>query len=226
MGRPVPSGFRTRTSAAFAASLLAVLAGNGVGGPGVRPQVEYYLDSASSRMLMYTRTEGLISAFAPNYRFTFTSFGGTLTLTEGALTPACFVMVTNADSVRLLDDVSPDKRRGIEHMLKHEMLEVARFPQMVYRSSRIEVRKTGFATFRAHMEGTLSQHGVTRSCPISVEGVLMEEAVRLRGSFSILQSDYGMRPKVFAGGMVKVVDRLNLSFALLARRKQTQGGSQ
>lgn len=200
-----------------APKLLAVA--EAIGDHRRQEKMEYILDSRESRMVMRF-TDGLMSGFAPNYTFAFTSLEGFVRGTPGSITPATFLMITKADSVRLLDRVSESKRREVEAILKNETMETARYPEIVYRGSDITLEQTGPATCRATIDGTLSQYGTTRRCPIAVDIVMTEATLRMRGSFSIRQSDYGMRTKRFAGGMVRVRDSTDLSFDLVARRKR------
>jgi len=205
------------------AVLVVCAAGIPVSAPSTQPipgtkSLDYLLDSRESRMEMRTATEGVMSGFAPGYTFVFYAFEGFIRLTPGSVTPAEFVMVTKADSIRLVGRTRESEKAMVEGILKNEMMETARYPEIVYWGSNIALEKTGPATYRATIDGTLSQHGVTRRCPIVVDIVMTETNVRMRGSFTILQSDYGMRPKRFAGGLVRVKDRVFLSFDLLATR--------
>lgn len=187
--------------------------------------VTYRVDADASHMHMQTFTEGPLSAFAPDYTFAFTAFTGSLTITPGTLVPASFEMITAADSVRLLGDVSEVERRELESMLREEILESRRYPEMIYRSTTISIVRQGADSYRAQLEGTLTQHGVTRTCPMTVCVAFPggrrnpTGTVRLRGEFSIRQSDYGMKQKTFALGTVTVKDLVVIAFDLVARRE-------
>jgi len=205
------------------AVLVVCSAGIPVSAPSTQPipgtkSLDYLLGSRESRMEMRTATEGVMSGFAPGYTFVFYAFEGFIRLTPGSVTPAEFVMVTKADSIRLVGRTRESEKAMVEGILKNEMMETARYPEIVYRGSNIALEKTGPATYRAIIDGTMSQHGVTRRCPIVVDVVVTDTNVRMRGSFTILQSEYGMRPKRLAGGLVRVKDRVSLSFDLVATR--------
>ncbi len=205
------------------AGLVVFAAGTSVSASSTQPipgtkSLDYLLDSRESRMEMRTATEGVMSGFAPGYTFVFYAFEGFIRLTPGSITPAEFVMVTKADSIRVVGRTRESEKAMVEGILKNEMMETARYPEIVYRGSNIALEKTGPATYRATIDGTMSQHGVTRRCPIVVDVVVTDTNVRMRGSFTILQSDYGMRPKRLAGGLVRVKDRVFLSFDLVATR--------
>jgi len=190
------------------------------------PTITYRLDCQASHMLMHTFTEGLLSSFVPDYTFAFTSFSGTLTLTADTLVPASFAMRTEADSIRLTDRVSEEERRERERMLREEILETDTYPEMLYRSTGISMARDSAGSHRASIEGTLTQHGVTRSCPMTVSVTFPDggdrpgETIRLRGEFSIRQSDYGITPMTFVFGTVRVTDRVVISFDLVARRQE------
>lgn len=46
-----------------------------------------------------------------------------------------------------------------------------------------------------------------------------EDAIRAQGSFSLLQSDYGLLTASVAGGSIKLKDELKFSYFILARRQ-------
>ena len=65
----------------------------------------------------------------------------------------------------------------------------------------------------------LTIHGVTqqRKLDIALEQTTGDELV-ISGTFSILQSDFGIIPFSIMNGLIKVQDKLDLSFRLIAKK--------
>jgi polyisoprenoid-binding protein YceI len=60
------------------------------------------------------------------------------------------------------------------------------------------------------LQGQFTLHGVTRPLRIFAEAQKEKGAVRLRGAFALLQTDYGIKPFSKAFGAVGVTDRLKI----------------
>ncbi|MDG1818408.1 MAG: hypothetical protein P8H31_01100, partial [Porticoccaceae bacterium] len=66
-------------------------------------------------------------------------------------------------------------------------------------------------------EVLLTIHGAiqTQKIAINIEEV-NEEKIILRGEFSILQSDFGIQPFSIMNGLIKVEDKLEMNFRIVA----------
>jgi polyisoprenoid-binding protein YceI len=106
-----------------------------------------------------------------------------------------------------------------EKMLSAAVLDVSRFPDARFRSTRVEGRSLGTERFELQVTGDLTLHGTTR--PISARLLVVVEGRRLvaRGRATIKQTDFGIEP-VSVAGVVKVKNdlRLDMEIVALARR--------
>lgn len=117
--------------------------------------------------------------------------------------------------VGLTTAVSPsDAAKSTAAMLGKDVLSVARFPtsRYVFRAARPLDGQPGGAPGRYQLDGEFTLHGVTRSIPLIAvaERTDLPGILRLRCEFSILQSDYGMKPYSALGGLVGVNDELRI----------------
>jgi hypothetical protein len=69
------------------------------------------------------------------------------------------------------------------------------------------------------MTGELSLRGTVRGIGLEASVMAGEDAIRAQGSFSLLQSDYGLLMASVAGGSIKLKDELKFSYFILARRQ-------
>jgi polyisoprenoid-binding protein YceI len=108
----------------------------------------------------------------------------------------------------------------MERIMNQEVLESAKFPEILYESSLITVSKQGDALYAASMDGELSLHGVRRKLPITARVAMQGSTLRASGEFSMRQSDFGIKLVSVAGGAIKLKDELTFSFEVAARRQE------
>jgi polyisoprenoid-binding protein YceI len=116
-------------------------------------------------------------------------------------------------SVELKGTIAEATRDKVtETMLGAAVLDVEKFPTATFKiksSGQIPAKKKGELWYELNGEFTL--HGETRPLEVIAERTEKDGQVRLHGSFSILQSDFGITPYKAALGTVGVADELKIS---------------
>lgn len=104
------------------------------------------------------------------------------------------------------------QRKVTANMRGPDVLDVARFPTAEFRikSAHLTERKssTGFAVY--DFSGEFSLHGVTRQIQFAAEVEQLDGWAHVRGSFKILQTDFGMTPFSKAFGTIGVANELQI----------------
>jgi polyisoprenoid-binding protein YceI len=98
-----------------------------------------------------------------------------------------------------------------ETMLGSDVLDVEQFPRATFKIKSAELRsaKNGDPVYT--LQGDFTLHGKTRPLSLSTQSELQDGKVRrLRGDFTILQSDFGITPYKAALGTVGVADELKI----------------
>jgi len=131
-----------------------------------------------------------------------------------------FELAIKTSSLCVQNDISDKDRREIERLMNQEVLETAKFPEIVYEASGISVTKMSDMLYSAVLNGNLTLHGVTRSQPINARVALLGSMLRASGDFSLNQTDYNIRLISVAGGTLKLKDELKFSFEIVARRQE------
>jgi polyisoprenoid-binding protein YceI len=125
-----------------------------------------------------------------------------------------------AKSLTVVDPGEPEKdRRDVQTTMEGEkVLDVAKFPEIIFSSSSVSAAKKTPAGWELTLSGKLKLHGVEK--PVAFPLQLHFEANELRGDggLSILQSDYGIIPVKVGGGAVKVKDKIKITFNIQARK--------
>ena len=102
-------------------------------------------------------------------------------------------------------DVSDKDRAEIQStMLGPKVLDQAQYPEIHFKSSRIEQT----SSLRYHVAGTLELHGMKREITLEVTGA----PEHYHGTTKLKQSDFGIKPISLGGGSIKVKDELELEF--------------
>jgi polyisoprenoid-binding protein YceI len=111
--------------------------------------------------------------------------------------------------------VKPDPRidaktqATIQMDMEEMTLEAGKFPEITFRSTRIE--KIGNGQWK--VDGDLSLHGVTRLVSLNVRQSGDSWVTRT----DLKQTDFGIKPISVARGMVKVKDEIQIDFQIFAR---------
>jgi polyisoprenoid-binding protein YceI len=140
-------------------------------------------------------------------------------LAKDALKDASVILHVDAGSLQLKDNVAERDRREIERNMQQEVLDTDRFPEIEFATTRVELFDGGASPYSVNLEGNLTLHGQTRAQTIPAKVTINQGTMRAFGEFSLLQTDYGIRPVAFAGGTLKIKDEVKLKFDLVARRR-------
>lgn len=99
-----------------------------------------------------------------------------------------------------------------DNMLGPAVLDVQKHPTATFqiRSSLRSPRAGARGQPVYDLTGTFTLHGVSRPITIPVEFEPLAGSIRLRGGFSIRQTDFGMKPYTKLGGVVGVADELKI----------------
>lgn len=162
------------------------------------------IDCTHSTITVRVYKSGFLSAFGHNHEIQAPIESGQVE-ESGDLS---VVMRVDARKLRVLDPEASESTRAQiqETMLGPQVLDADRFPEIRFQSTEIEPR--GLAHWIVH--GNLTLHA--RERPVIFDVVLKED--HYRGSVSLKQTDFGMKPVTVAGGTVKVKDEVKIEFEI------------
>lgn len=214
---------RSILSAALIASCVTQLPGNTSAltlpkRSSISPQgsARYKVDASQSKFMVKASAGGLLSALAHDHNIAIRDFDGVATFTFVSVSPASLHLTINAESLAITDKVSDSDRTKIEKTMRDEVLEVGKYPEIVFKSTGVEANKIGEGEYRAVISGEITLHGVTKAASIPVRLSFGNNILRAQGSFALKQSDYGIKRVSVAGGTIKVKDELKFSLDIVA----------
>jgi polyisoprenoid-binding protein YceI len=178
--------------------------------------VQYTIDQERSRFTVRAFAGGLFSGFGHNPLIGLREVSGEANFSPGAIAESSLSLRLKPDSFAVQNDVSDKDRREIERMMKDEVLEVGRFPEITFESRQVSGTQLGQSMYMLKIDGDLTLHGATRRQSISAQVVPVDDNIRAQGEFAIKQSDFNIKLVSVAGGSLKVKDELKFAFDIVA----------
>jgi len=180
------------------------------------PAVQYKIDASQSRFMVKVNKDGLLSVLAHDHNIAIRDISGVAQFTPGPISPASLHLTIKAESLAVTDKVSASDRQKIEKTMREEVLEVASHPEIVFKSTKIDIDKSEDGGFQAKIFGELTLHGVTKSGLITAAVTMSDNNLHAKGSFPLRQSEYSIKPVSAGGGTIKVKDELKFTFDIVA----------
>jgi polyisoprenoid-binding protein YceI len=180
--------------------------------------VIYRVKPRESRFIVQAFAEGLLSAFGHNPKLAAREFAGEVKLNRSQLDTSTLEFSVKADSLVVTNDVSEKDRRELERVMKDEVLETSRFPDITFRSKSVTADRIYEGFYRVKITGELTLHGIAREYSIEAQLRLMENGVRAEGESTLRQSYFGIKRVSIAGGTLKVKDEVKMTFLIVAEK--------
>jgi polyisoprenoid-binding protein YceI len=167
------------------------------------------IDAQKSFLRVHVHRTGFFSAFGHDHEIEAPIAGGTVNESNN---PSVELHL-DAAKLRVIDrDASASDRNAVQKTMEGpEVLDVARYPEIRFHSTRIEKQRADEWT----VEGELNLHGQAR--PIRVR--VTKKDGKFRGSAIVSQRDFGMKPVSVAGGTVKVKNEVKIEFEIAVAGK-------
>ena len=181
---------------------------------------QFAIDAKASLFTVQAFAAGMIAVVAHSPKFAIRDFAGDLAFVPGSMQHASVHVTIRVGSLEIMDEVSKSDRREIDRVLFDEVLEKDIYPTVEYNSSRVTSSKVSENVYRVSVAGDLMLHGLTRAVTLDTQVVTGEDSVRAQGSFSIMQSQFGLKIASIAGGTLKLRDELRFSYFIIGRRRE------
>jgi polyisoprenoid-binding protein YceI len=180
----------------------------------------YTIDAAMSRFTVRAFASGLLSSAGHNPTIAIRDFSGEAEFAPDALDKSALHLKIDAGSLAVADNISDKDRREIERTMQQEVLETARYPDILFDSSTVSANSSGNGQYRVDIVGNLALHGVTNLQAVPVYVSLNGDILRAHGEFPVMQTSYRIKLVSVAGGLLKVKDELKCTFDILARKRE------
>jgi polyisoprenoid-binding protein YceI len=174
----------------------------------------YTLGPESGQLLVRTARTGLGAKAGHDLTIEVTRWQGRAAVDSADPASSTVALSCEVDSFEVREGtggvraITDADRAEIKRILREKILRAARHPTITFRSTRISGSAESFT-----VEGDLTIAGVTR--PVTVHGRLA--GGRVRGSATVVQTKWGIRPYFAFFGALKLRDDVRVEFDLALR---------
>jgi polyisoprenoid-binding protein YceI len=189
-----------RSAAKLSAALVAVA--------GLTAAQDAAIDVQRSTITIHVGKAGLLSAAGHDHIINAPISSGSIR--ESPAPRVEFTVETAKMTVKPDPKVDAKTQATIQKDLEEMTLETRKFPQITFRSSRIERLSDG----QWKVDGDLALHGVSKPVSLTVK--------RTGDSYAahtvLKQTDFGIKPISVAGGTIKVKNEVEIDFQIFPGR--------
>jgi len=178
--------------------------------------LRYRIDASRSNFTAQALAEGMLSFMGHNPTFAVGRYGGEIQLASDNARVDSMLLIAQADTLSLVDKVSDKDASEIENAMRREVLEVSKYPEIVFVSKDISMKQIEGTKYAVEINGSLSLHGETRAQKLRVEAEIVGKTIRAKGELNLKQSDFNIKQVKALGGTLKVKDEVKISFDITA----------
>jgi polyisoprenoid-binding protein YceI len=198
-------------------ALLALVVAIAAAAPGYAPRT-FVIDPAASSAVVTVGKTGLFSFAAGHVHEITSPLKGTVELDTAD--PARSTIRMEIDAKGLVVDPKNEPPKDVPEvqaaMLSDKCLDVAKFPTILFQSRALFVSKHTDTSWELTAAGAFTLHGVTKELTFPITAALAGDKLTAQGKFEFKQTDYGIKP-ISVGGVVKVEDKLAISYSVVAK---------
>jgi polyisoprenoid-binding protein YceI len=181
--------------------------------------VHYVMDARASRFTVQAFATGVLSAMGHHPIIGIRDFTGEVNFSPDTLEGNSFHVSIKSSSLSVENDISDKDRLEMERLMNEQVLETAKYPEIVYDVPNFTATKMADTLYSAPLDGKLTLHGVTNNEPVSARVAVFGEMLRASGEFTLSQTDYQIKLVSVAGGALKLKNELKFSFEIVARKQ-------
>lgn len=185
-------------------------------GEAENPGTRYRIDASRGSFTVQAFAEGMLSFMGHNPTFAVRRYGGEIQFADGDKRVDSMLVVAEAESLSLRDNVSAKDRAEIEETMRDGVLETGKFAEIYFVSKNITLTEKRDGKFTVTANGTLSLHGETHPKTIEAEAEINNGNIRASGEFSLRQSDFRIEQVKALGGTLRVKDEVKILFDITA----------
>lgn len=175
------------------------------------PDGSYPIGPESGRLLVRTARTGLGAKAGHDLTLEVTRWRGSVTLNAASPASSAIAVEIEVDSIEVREGTGGVKpltdtdRAEIRKTLRQKILQTTRYPTITFQSTRVTGTTESFQA-----EGDLTITGTTQ--PVTVRGTLANG--RARGSTTVTQSAWGIKPYSAFFGALRLRDEVEVEFDL------------
>ncbi len=180
-----------------------------------RDSVVYDLAPAS-RLVVRTGKAGLFGFAGHEHLIQAREFSGRIVYFPDQPTSSQVTVSIATERLEVLTPPDTAEIRKVTATLREDVLDVAQYPEITLTSQSVEP-----AGDTIRVRAALTMKGQTRTVPLVVRVRIGPDTLRATATFTVRQSDYGIRPyRGGPGGTVRVADVVTFDIEAIALRRR------
>lgn len=196
-----------------AVSVLALV----LASPSGAAERTYAVEAGESRLTIEVDRAGLFSFAGHRHEIAVTGIEGRIVADPDSLARSSVSLRLPAAGLRVTGRGEPgeDVPKVQARMESAAVLDVARFPEILFRSTAVEGREAG-SVWNLRVTGELTLRNVSRPIVLPLRVTLSADRLEASGQVVIRQREFGLQP-ISVAGVVKVKDELGIDYKIVGR---------
>jgi polyisoprenoid-binding protein YceI len=185
--------------------------------PSAGAPVEYVIDTKASRVTIDVGKSGLFAFLGHTHEVVAPVANGAVQLDRENPSRSTVRLEFDARTLRVTGKGEPaEDVPEVQRTMQREVLEVSRFPRIIFASRDISVVEQTGGHLRLRIAGDLAVHGVTRRQTTDVVVNFDSERITATGNLILKQTEFGIERVSAGAGTVRVKDELEIHFRFVA----------
>jgi polyisoprenoid-binding protein YceI len=169
----------------------------------------------ASRFVVRTGKSGLFGFAGHEHLIQARQFSGRIVYYPHRPQASSLTVSIATAGLEVLTPPDTEEIRKVTADMRAKVLEVAQYPEITLTSQAVEL-----AGDTLRLQAALTLKGQTRAVPLTVRVRIAPDTLRATTTFSVRQSDYGIRPyRGGPGGTVRVADDVTFDIDAVALRR-------
>ncbi len=189
---------------------------------GVRPAqaaITYKVVPSQSRITVMSETKSPLKRLQHERELRSSSISGAVVF-SAPNKPASLSMTAKSDAFKTVKkhELSDNDVAKIDSVTRDSILEAKKYPNVAFKSTRINFKPGAGGNFSGSVLGNLTMHGVTRAVSVPISGKIAGNMIKAKGKFQVNQSDFGMTIISIMGGIISARDMVEVNLDLTAKK--------
>jgi len=187
--------------------------------PALAASRTFSLDSKESNVQAHVGKTGIGSFAGHEHLILAPSLQGDVNADLEDLPSSTVEVLVNARAMTVSEEGEPkgDAPKVQQAMRGPNVLNVARFPLIRFRSREVSGKKISATSYDVRVQGELSLHGMVKPIVLPLKVEVQGDTLTADGKISLKQSEFGITPTTAAGGLVQVEDEVPVTVHIVAR---------
>ena len=187
-------------------------------------QSSYAFDASHSSMEINVYKEGFFKAFGHEHLIAPKDFSGAVQFDANDFEKSSVTLRVPTKTLTVVDpgESERDREQVQATMLGESVLDSSRYPEIVFRSTRVAHAVRQGDGWSISLDGSLQLHGTQKPVTFPLTVRVSGDELIGQGELFLLQTDYGITPVKVGGGTVKVKDRIRVHFEIHAKQKSAR----